>query len=88
MRKYIDDESELLKVLAQNIKFYRTKKNISQEELSIQIDKPKDYIYQLENLKLNEEIDSWTAARISLVLGISLDKLVRKRRKGCKMKNF
>lgn len=48
------EDFELMNKLAINIMIYRIKANLSQEELSIIIGKPKDYIERLESLKLKK----------------------------------
>ncbi len=80
MKRYIDDDYEkLLKVLAHNISFYRTRKGLSQEDLSYAIGKPRKYISSIESLENKKEMDSKTAIDIAIALDISLDRLVRKR---------
>lgn len=60
-------------LLAKNISFYRTLKEMSQEELSKLIEKPDDYITRLESLELKRIPDLFTVIKIALALGIDFD---------------
>ena len=65
-------------VFAINLIFYRTKRNISCEELSLKLGKDKDFIYNLEHLNYEGELDTWTAMCIAELLDIKLNQLVVK----------
>lgn len=63
-------------VFARNLIFYRTKRNISCEELSLKLGKDKDFIYNLEHLNYEGELDNWTAMCIASELNILLSQLI------------
>lgn len=69
-------EEEFKKIFARNLIFYRTKKNISCEELSLRLGKDEDYIYNLEHLNYEGELDTWTAMCIASELNILLSQLI------------
>lgn len=71
-------KKNLKRFFAINLIFYRTKKNISCEELSLKLGKEEDFIYNLEHLNYNGELDTWTAMRIAKALDIKLSELVIK----------
>lgn len=62
---------EFKKVFARNLIFYRTKKKMSCEELSLRLGKDEDFIYNLEG-----ELDTWTAMCIASELNILLSQLI------------
>lgn len=76
MKKAVLEEQEFNKRVARNVIVYRTKAGISDEELSKRINKPKDFIYKLEHLKLIKELDTWTAMCIATELNIYLSQLI------------
>lgn len=78
MKRDVLEEQLFYERLAKNLTIYRTKAGITDEELSLKIGKPKDYIYKLEHLLLEEEVDTWTAVLIVRILNISLSQLVSK----------
>lgn len=69
-------EEEFKKIFARNLIFYRTKKNMSCEELSLRLGKDEDFIYNLEHLNYNGELDTWTAMCIASELDILLSQLI------------
>lgn len=78
MEKEVLEERQFYERLAKNLTIYRIKAGLTDEELSLKIDMPKDFIYKLEHLELEEELDSWTAVLIAKALNISLTQLVSK----------
>lgn len=61
--------------LGMRIKFLRTQKKWSQEDLSLESNVNKNYICDLENGRRNPSLD--ILERISLALGISLQELFK-----------
>lgn len=61
--------------LGMRIKFLRTQKRWSQEDLSLESNVNKNYICDLENGRRNPSLD--ILERISLALGISLQELFK-----------
>ncbi len=78
MEKEVLEERQFYEILAKNLTIYRIKAGLTDEKLSLKIGMPKDFIYKLEHLELEEELDSWTAVLIAKALNISLTQLVSK----------
>ncbi len=70
------EDFELMNKLSINIMIYRIKANLSQEELSIIIGKPKDYIERLESLKLKKIPPVAVVIDICKTLNTSLESLI------------
>ena len=72
-REFAFDENIMVKVSA-NIKKYRRIAGITQEQLAVDVDKSYDFIQRLEFKKgaIGCSID--TLYRISVVLGVTMDK--------------
>ena len=78
----VEDRSNKLRiVLATNIKYYREKSGLSEEELSLKIGKNKDYIKKLETLQFKSNPPIYVVESISKELCVSFELLVGFKRK-------
>ena len=68
-------ESNIMEKVSKNIKKYRHLANITQEQLAVDVEKSYDFIRRLEYKKGKIGCSVDTLYRISVVLGISMDKL-------------
>ena len=68
-------EENIMVRVSKNIRKYRKIANITQEQLAVDVEKSYDFIRRLEykNGKIGFSVD--TLYRISVVLGITMDKL-------------
>lgn len=68
-------EENIMVTVSKNIRKYRKIANITQEQLAVDVEKSYDFIRRLEykNGKIGCSVD--TLYRISVVLGITMDKL-------------
>lgn len=70
MKSYANTERKLSKIVVSNIKFFRIKAWLSEEELSIKIGKKENFIKRLENLEFKREPTTDLLDRIGKVLKI------------------
>ncbi|MDM8520816.1 helix-turn-helix transcriptional regulator [Anaerolineales bacterium HSG6] len=66
--------NDILTVVGQNIKFYRAKLNLTQEELAQRAQINRSYLAGLENGKRNTTLK--TVEALALALGVSVHDLV------------
>lgn len=69
---------EITKTLAENIRSYRNKKNLSQEELADQCSLHRTYVGSVERGERNVTLS--TLETLSTALGVSVQRLLTKRR--------
>ena len=65
----------IMATISRNIKKYREKAGITQEQLAVDVEKSYDFIRRLEFKKGEIGCSINTLYRISVVLGITMDKL-------------
>lgn len=65
-------------IISENIKFYRKKSNLNQEQLAEKSDLSISYIKQLESGKIFKNISLTTLLKLSKALNISINKLFLK----------
>ena len=68
-------ESNIMTTISKNIKKYRKLAGITQEQLAVDIEKSYDFVRRIEYKKGEVGCSIDTLYRISVVLGISIDKL-------------
>lgn len=78
MRKWNPD-GKLRKIVLDNIRYYREKANISQEELSLKLGRKEDFIERLEANKTKVEPTIVLIDDIANILNISIQELIRER---------
>ena len=69
---------EQYSIISENIKFYRKKCNLNQEQLAEKSDLSISYIKQLESGKIFKNITLTTLLKLSKALNISINKLFLK----------
>lgn len=72
---------KLRKIVLKNIKYYRKKAGIDEQELSLKIGKKGNFIEKLENDKYKIEPTLMTIVLISKELNISIEDLIKERNK-------
>lgn len=79
---YINKDSHLRKIIADNIKYYREKANMSQEELSMKIGKISYFIQKHEDGEYKKSLDIDSLDKIAKTLNIPIvDFMVEKNKK-------
>ena len=76
--KQIEFDNEIYNIIRRNIKKYRKASGITAAQLAEMIDLSHDYIRQIESEKVGHNFSFETIYKISLALGINLDKLIEK----------
>ena len=76
-RNYNFDEN-ILEVISSNVRKYRKAKNITQEQLAVDIDMSYDYLRRFESQNGKEGISLMSLYKISVVLEITMDKFFEK----------
>lgn len=67
------------KLIGENVKYYRKKKNMTQDQLSEEVDTDRTHIANIENGRKVPSTD--LIISLSLALGVSPDKLLEKRKR-------
>lgn len=78
MRRY-DPNGKTRRIVLSNIRFYREKARISQEDLSLKLGKKEDFIERLENNKTKIEPTIDLMDNIAIILNIPVVLLVKER---------
>ena len=76
-RNFNFDEN-ILEVISSNVRKYRKAKNITQEQLAVDIDMSYDYLRRFESQNGKEGISLMSLYKISVVLEITMDKFFEK----------
>ena len=71
-RDFTYDE-DIIKTVAKNIRKYRKKKNVTQEQLAVDIGVSPEFYRKFESTLGSEGITLVNVYKISVVLGISID---------------
>lgn len=79
MREY-DPNNKTRKIVLGNIRYYREKANISQEDLSLKLGRKKDFVERLENNKTKIEPTIDLMDNIAKILNIPTISLVKERK--------
>lgn len=79
MREY-DPNNKTRKIVLSNIRYYREKANISQEDLSLKLGRKKDFVERLENNKTKIEPTIDLMDNIAKILNIPTISLVKERK--------
>ena len=69
-----EQEKQLRKNIADNLRIYRAKERISQEQLAEKANLTQTYVYKLENEKANPSI--YVMKKLSDVFGVNVDDLI------------
>ena len=72
-RDFTYDE-DIIKTVAKNIRKYRKEKNVTQEQLAVDISVSPEFYRKFESTLGSEGITLVNVYKISVVLGISIDK--------------
>lgn len=64
-------------IVVKKVKEYREKNNLSQEELSLKLNKKKDFITRLEDNKLSKALTIDLIEQIANILNISIKQLMK-----------
>ena len=72
-RDFTFDE-DIIKTVAKNIRKYRKEKNVTQEQLAVDIGVSPEFYRKFESTLGSEGITLVNVYRISVVLGVSIDK--------------
>ena len=72
------DEETIYDVIRRNIKKYRKEKGLTAAQLAEMVDLSHDFIRQIESEKVRYNFSVETFYKISVALGVSLDKLIEK----------
>lgn len=64
-------------IVIKKVKEYREKNNLSQEELSLKLNKKKDFITRLEDNKLSKALTIDLIEQIANILNISIKQLMK-----------
>jgi len=64
----------ILEIVSKNVRKYRKNFNITQEQLAVDIDMSYDYLRRFESQHGREGISLKSLYKISVVLGVSMDK--------------
>lgn len=72
-RKFNFNEN-ILSVISSNIRKYRIEKGVTQEQLAVDIGMSYDYLRRIESQKGKEGISLMSLYKISVVLGVTMDK--------------
>ena len=68
-------DEEIIKTIAKNIRKYRKEKNITQEQLAIDINVSPEFYRRFESTEGSEGISLINVYKISVVLDVRIDKL-------------
>ena len=71
-------DNEIYDTIRKNIKKYRREKHMTSAQLAELVDLSHDFIRQIESEKARYNFSVETFYRISVALGVSLDKLIEK----------
>lgn len=63
-------------IVIKKVKEYREKNNLSQEELSLKLNKKKDFITRLEDNKLSRALTIDLIDQIAKILNVSIEQLM------------
>jgi len=64
-------------IVIKKVKEYREKNNLSQEELSLKLNKKKDFITRLEDNKLSKALTIDLIEQIANILNVSIKQLMK-----------
>ena len=64
----------ILSVISSNIRKYRIEQGVTQEQLAVDIGMSYDYLRRIESQKGKEGISLMSLYKISVVLGVTMDK--------------
>ena len=79
--KNIEFDNQIYDTIRKNIKKYRKEKGITAAKLAEFVDLSHDFIRQIESEKARYNFSVDTFYKISVVLGVGLDKLIEKQEK-------
>lgn len=76
--KKLEFEPNIYDIIRKNIKKYRKKANMTSAELAEAVELSHDFIRQIESQKAAYNFSVDTFYKISVALGVSMDKLIEK----------
>lgn len=78
MEEYKNYNANIKSVICQNIKHYRKQKNISVIELAEKLDISVNHLKRIESINDRNNISLMTLYKISIILGVRIDKFFEK----------
>lgn len=73
-KREFDFNENILEIISSNVRKYRKLAGITQEQLAVDIDMSYDYLRRFESQKGKEGISLKSLYKISVVLGVTMDK--------------
>lgn len=71
-------DMDIMRTISKNVRKYRKLSNITQEQLAVDIDMSYDYLRRFESQQGREGLSLMSLYKISVVLGVSMDKFFEK----------
>ena len=71
-------DMDIMRTISKNVRKYRKLSNITQEQLAVGIDMSYDYLRRFESQQGREGLSLMSLYKISVVLGVSMDKFFEK----------
>ena len=75
-KRNFEYNENIMEIVSKNVRKYRKKDGITQEQLAVDIGMSYDYYRRFESQLGKEGISFWSLYKISVVLNVSLDKFV------------
>ena len=73
-----DFDKDIMKTVSKNVRKYRKLAGLTQEQLAVDIEMPYDYLRRFESQHGREGLSLMSLYKISVVLGVSMDKFFEK----------
>lgn len=73
-KRDFDFDDNILEIVSENVRKYRKSKNITQEQLAVDIGMSYDYLRRFETQKGKEGLSLTRLYKISIVLDVPIDK--------------
>lgn len=77
-KRNFEFDDNIMETISKNVRKYRKLANITQEQLAVDIDMSYDYLRRFESQKGKEGLALKSLYKISVVLGVSIDKFFEK----------
>ena len=77
-KRNFEFNDNIMETISKNVRKYRKLANITQEQLAVDIDMSYDYLRRFESQKGKEGLALKSLYKISVVLGVSIDKFFEK----------
>lgn len=77
-KRNFEFNDNIMETISKNVRKYRKLANITQEQLAVDIDMSYDYLRRFESQNGKEGLSLKSLYKISVVLGVSIDKFFEK----------